>query len=113
MSFEEIVQEAVRKAMRDELPSLVRSAIASAPASGGGDYLTPAEAADVAKVHIDTIRLWLKEGKLPPHYSGKRKRVLRADLERLMASGPFGKDDEGPSADEIAARALAKRKGKA
>jgi excisionase family DNA binding protein len=113
MSIDELVAATVARVIREEVPAAVRRAMADNPrASGNGEYLTPEKAADVADVHIDTVRLWLKDGKLPTHWAGKRKRVLRSDLEQLMAAGPLGQDDEGPSSDEIAARALAKREGK-
>ncbi len=111
MSIDEAIATAVRTAVREEVPRAVEQALAKLQPVQHGDYLTPAEAAKVAGVHVDTIRLWLKAGKLPMHHAGQRKRVRREDLDHFLSEGPA--NDNGPSADEIAAAALAKRKGKA
>lgn len=109
MSFEEMVAATVARVVREEVPAAVRRAMAETQPVSVGDYLTPAEAAKVASVHVDTVRLWLKSGRLPKHYANSRMRVRRAELDRFLAAGPPD-DGEGPSAQDIATAALTKRR---
>lgn len=109
MSIEELVAATVARVVREEFRGVLREALSEFKPKASGDYLTPDEAARIAGVHVDTIRLWMKMGKLPSHRVGSRLRVLREDLDRFLTSG--GPDDGGPSAGAIAAAARARRKG--
>ena len=61
----------------EELRAVIREEIARAQ---GAELLTPAEAATVARVHVQTVRDWLRGG-LPFVMAGSRKRIRRGDLD--------------------------------
>jgi excisionase family DNA binding protein len=79
-----------------------RAALASAPASAneaapaelrvepgsvaGRDYLTPEEAAEALGLHVQTLRGYVRSGKLPAlRLAGERAiRIRRADLETVL-----------------------------
>jgi len=104
MSLEEtvrtLIREEVQRVLREELPGLLADL---RPDSHAGDeYLSVQKAAAVAEVHADTIRGWIKSGRLPEHRAGRELRILRGDLQRLL--GPRA------TAAEEAATILARRR---
>lgn len=111
-SIEETIDTLVARRVREELSAFERRIVELVKPVQGGDYLTPGEAAKVASVHVDTVRLWLKSGKLPKHHAGGRMRIRREDLDRFLSSGPSGPEGGSPSAADIASVALGRRKGK-
>jgi excisionase family DNA binding protein len=48
------------------------------------EYLSVARAAEIAEVHPDTIRGFIREGRLKRYKAGREWRVKRADLDRLL-----------------------------
>lgn len=75
--FRDIIRCEVRQAIREEL--------GKKPAAGG-DYVSVAEAAQIAAVSPQTIRAWIRAGKLKQFNAGRVIRVRRPELEALMAS---------------------------
>jgi excisionase family DNA binding protein len=75
---------------REQVRAVVRATLAELrPATAtAGEYLTVAQASELAQVAPDTLRIWIKAGKLPRRMAGRELRVRREDLERLLASGP-------------------------
>lgn len=70
----------VRSIVRDEL------ARAQKPANDdSADYLSVAEAADVARCSVYTVRRWLRRGELTKHEAGNRYLVRRDELEKFLA----------------------------
>jgi excisionase family DNA binding protein len=70
------------------------------PAVGGAaDLLTPEEVADYLKVHVETIRLWIRSGRLTAYRLGgvRALRVRRSDvdamLHRVDSTDATGMDD--------------------
>jgi excisionase family DNA binding protein len=57
-----------------------------APARGGRDYLTPEEAAEALSIHVQTLRAYVRSGKLPAlRLAGERAiRIRRKDLETVL-----------------------------
>lgn len=54
------------------------------------ELLTVAEVAVILKVHEQTARKWVREGKIPGIYMGSRQagyRVKRSTIERIKAEG--------------------------
>ena len=84
-ALRELVCEAVREVVRAEvLPRL------QAMPQGRGDpsrYLNTDQAAEVAGVKPDTIRDWLKSGRLAGHHAGRHLRVRLDQLEAFLAAG--------------------------
>jgi excisionase family DNA binding protein len=88
-----------------ELEALIDAKVrrAVADALRVDEFLTPAEAAKLARVNPQTIRKWVKVGKLKRLTVGKvRIRVSRNELERLIKRGVA--NDESP--EEMAAKAF-------
>jgi excisionase family DNA binding protein len=56
------------------------------------DYLTPEEAAEELGVHVQTMRAYIRSGRMPAfRLAGERAiRILRADLEKVLE--PVGRD---------------------
>jgi excisionase family DNA binding protein len=52
------------------------------------ELMSVAEAAAHARVHADTVRRWIREGKLAEQRAGRTVRVRRAELEQLFAAPP-------------------------
>jgi excisionase family DNA binding protein len=73
-----IVREEVRAALQEYLP--VRRE--------GGDVLSIAEAAELARVHRVTVTRWLGDGTLKRLGSGRMTRVRRDDVLALLENGP-------------------------
>lgn len=76
------LEEMIRKIVRDELAKQATPANDDAPA---GEYLSTAEAADLARVSVYTIRRWVRNGELTRHEAGSRVRIRRDELEKLLA----------------------------
>ena len=57
-------------------------------ASTGRDFLTPEEAAEALGIHVQTLRGYVRSGKLPAlRLAGERAiRIRRADLEQVLES---------------------------
>jgi excisionase family DNA binding protein len=69
-------------------------------------YLTVAEVAEVLRLNQQTVRNWIDQGSLPALRVGRRVRIKRSDLERLLSEGysarpDTGAPDPGPSAEDF------------
>ncbi len=69
-------------------------------------FLTVAEVAGMLKLNQQTVRNWIDQGSLPALRVGRRVRIRRSDLDRVLAQGYTGPpspdaDDAGPSADDF------------
>jgi len=56
-------------------------------ASGTSDYLFLPAVAEICGVSLDTVRHWIQSGSLPSVRPGRRRMVLRDELERFLARG--------------------------
>jgi excisionase family DNA binding protein len=52
-----------------------------------GEFLTVAEVAELLKLNQQTVRNWIDQGSLPAMKVGRRVRIRRADLERMLEQG--------------------------
>ena len=50
-------------------------------------FLTVAEVAETLKLNQQTVRNWIDQGSLPALRVGRRVRIRRSDLERVLAEG--------------------------
>jgi excisionase family DNA binding protein len=55
------------------------------PPNVDDEFLTVAEVAETLKLNQQTIRNWIDQGSLPALRVGRRVRVLRRDLDQLLA----------------------------
>jgi excisionase family DNA binding protein len=69
-------------------------------------YLTVAEVAEVLRLNQQTVRNWIDQGSLPALRVGRRVRIKRSDLERLLSEGysagsQTSAPEAGPSAEDF------------
>ncbi|MHB8695235.1 MAG: helix-turn-helix domain-containing protein [Solirubrobacteraceae bacterium] len=61
-----------------------------------------AEVAELLKLNQQTVRNWIDQGSLPALRVGRRVRIRRADLDRLLESGStINGRMAGPSAEDF------------
>ena len=61
-------------------------------------YLTVAEVAELLKLNQQTVRNWIDQGSLPALRVGRRVRIRRSDLEKVLEAGStVGGQSSGPS----------------
>lgn len=48
------------------------------------NFLTPREVSDLLRVSTQTVRRWIKEGKLPAYKVGRAWRIEETDLNRWL-----------------------------
>ena len=63
------------------------------------EYLTPAEAAGLLKVHERTVRRWIGQGRIPARRIGRLLRIRREDLDALGEPVEVWASDEAFRAD--------------
>ena len=68
------------------------------------EYVTVAEVAELLRLNQQTVRNWIDQGSLPAIRVGRRVRIKRSDLDRLLSDGYSGGSraavsDVGPSAE--------------
>lgn len=69
-------------------------------------FLTVAEVAGLLKLNQQTVRNWIDQGSLPALRVGRRVRIRRSDLERLLEEGSTAgarssASEGGPSAEDF------------
>jgi excisionase family DNA binding protein len=69
-------------------------------------FLTVAEVAEMLKLNQQTVRNWIDQGSLPALRVGRRVRIKRSDLERILEEGyssgsRAGAQPAGPSAEDF------------
>jgi excisionase family DNA binding protein len=62
-------------------------------ASGTSEYLFLPAVAEICGVSLDTVRHWIQSGSLPSVRPGRRRMVLRAELDRFLARGAKASGD--------------------
>jgi excisionase family DNA binding protein len=60
------------------------------PSNLEDSFLTVAEVAELLKLNQQTVRNWIDQGSLPALRVGRRVRIRRTDLERLLEEGYTG-----------------------
>ena len=99
-----ITMELVRTIVR----SVVIEETARLGASTTIKYLTVSEASEVARVAPNTVRRWLRNGRLDKHEAGSAVRVRRDDLDRFLRGQ---RRDDGKSPEDLADEELRRRYG--
>jgi len=69
-------------------------------------FLTVAEVAEMLKLNQQTVRNWIDQGSLPALRVGRRVRIKRSDLERVLEEGYRAgtaavAEPTGPSAEDF------------
>lgn len=109
-SLDALVKESVRQVVREEIRAALKEALgdvgrALAPRDDG--YLSVEKAAEFAEVHADTIRGWVKAGRLPEHRAGRELRIRRDELHRFL---DVAANDDRPTPEQEAATMLSRRR---
>ncbi len=76
------------------------------PSNLEDDFLTVAEVAGLLKLNQQTVRNWIDQGSLPALRVGRRVRIRRSDLNRLLEQGSTQaprppQRNAGPSGDDF------------
>jgi excisionase family DNA binding protein len=66
------------------------------PPNSQDEFLTVYEVAALLRLNAQTIRNWIDAGQLPAVRIGRRVRVTRADLDRVMEAGYSSKAAPAP-----------------
>jgi excisionase family DNA binding protein len=69
-------------------------------------YYTLEEAAGVLKLHPQTLRRWIREGKLPAKRFGKQFRLRREDMEQVAQPNMSTDAEESSHFDQLALAAM-------
>ena len=70
-------------------------------------YYTLEEAARVLKLHPQTLRRWIREGKLPARRFGRQFRLRREDLEHVAQPALINETEEHHHFEQLALAGLA------
>ena len=70
-------------------------------------YYTLEEVADILKLHPQTLRRWIRQGKLPARRFGKQFRLRREDFEQVAQPGVVQEIEESHHFDQMALAAMA------
>lgn len=95
-SFEDLLREIVRLALRDELTALLRAELPAAvravvgtgkaaQAPADTEYVSASRAAEIAGVRPAAIRSWVDSGELRGHHAGRLLRIRLDDLHAYLA----------------------------
>jgi excisionase family DNA binding protein len=107
-------ESALREIIREELKAVLRQELGKTPASAG-EYVSVSEAAKIASVQVQTIRAWMRAGKLKEYKAGRVLRARRSELEEFLATGPDPDSNRNASPEALAdlriRERLARRRG--
>ncbi len=82
--------------LRTLIAEVVRAELGRSPSQAPDEYMTTGDAAKFAAVAPGTIRRWVRLGKLRDCRAGRRVRVSRADLQRMLRDGTPRNDSSTP-----------------
>jgi excisionase family DNA binding protein len=110
--IEDFLFQKLRRIVREE----VRAALTEAASRNGAqqcapspaDYLSIAEAAEIARLHHGTIREWIKGGSLKAYRAGRVYRIRREDLDARLTANRAEKSTAAKVEERVEA-ILAKR----
>jgi len=67
------------------------------PQVNADPWLTAPEVARELKVNPQTVRIWIRSGRLPAVRTGNRWRVRRSDVDRTFSSHPSPEGEHTPA----------------
>ena len=111
MTLDETLRDVVRNEVRTVFREELRAALGdpdtrhSAPSA----FMSIKQAADHVAVHPDTVRNWIKTGKLPEHRAGRGLRVRRTELEQCLQGLQSNDGRLGPEEEAMAILARRRR----
>lgn len=84
-ALRQLVMRAICDAMSETMGSLGARLDAIETASPTETYLTAEQAAAVAGVSPETVRVWARQGELPRCFAGNKLRIRRSDLDAYLS----------------------------
>lgn len=75
------LEQMIRSIVREELVKILDER------ERASEWMSAYDAAQILHVHPKTLRKWIREGKLEASRAGKRHRVRRADIDRMLERG--------------------------
>jgi len=110
MTFEETLRAIVPEELKDVLRTdLLSQLVGDRRCAEEDRYLSLQGAGEFIDIHPDTIRKWIKEGRLHSYRAGRELRVLRSELCRFLEAGDSTVEQRG-TAEEEAATILGRRR---
>lgn len=104
-----VLDEAIRQAAREEAAKVVREELAKrhAQEDAKSDRATLTEAGAEFRYSANTLRQWIKQGRIAGFGRGRGLKVSRSEVRAFIDAGcPSSPEDaEGPSDSEMAKRA--------
>lgn len=76
--------EAALGELRAVVRAEVRDAVRELVPAGGDQWLTTAQAAELAQVDADTVLGWIEKGELEAGWAGAKRRIRRRALDAYM-----------------------------
>ena len=104
-------ESALREIIRDEVRTAIRQELGKKPATAG-EFVRVAEAAQIAAVSTQTIRVWVRAGRLTEYKAGRVLRVRRSELEAFLATDPTPNASARLSPEDLADRRFRERQAK-
>jgi excisionase family DNA binding protein len=101
----------LREIIHEEVQSAVLQVMGTKPAAAG-EFVSAAEAARIASVSSQTIRAWIRSGKLATYKAGRVLRVKRTELEDFLTTGPTPDNADDMSPEDLADRDFRERRAK-
>ena len=101
----------LREIIRDEIRSTIRQELGKKPAAAG-EFVSVAEAAQIAAVSAQTIRVWVRAGRLREYKAGRVLRVRRSELEAFLGTGSTQNASARLSPEDLADRRFRERQAK-
>jgi excisionase family DNA binding protein len=101
----------LREIIRDEIRATIRQELGKKPAAAG-EFVSVADAARIASVSAQAIRVWVRAGRLTAYRAGRVLRVKRSELEEFLAVGPTRGTPADVSPEDLADRHFRERQAK-
>jgi excisionase family DNA binding protein len=99
------LRELMRQAVEDAIDAKLGSLVSHRDRPEHPEYLTTKEAARIARVEPDTVRDWLKSGRLARHGTTRHLLVRLDQLEAFLSTAATGESE--PTDEALEARAIA------
>jgi excisionase family DNA binding protein len=81
----EVIRQEIRSAMNQNISfSMGQDSVTTNNSLNSKPYLSIPEAADLARVAVSTIRLYIRRGRLKAQKVGRRIVISRAELEKFL-----------------------------
>jgi excisionase family DNA binding protein len=112
LSLEAFIEEAIRRAIREEIAPLRELFAAAREVRPAAEVMRVEDIAEICGVEAPTVRSWIKAGKLKASKPGRHYLVRRGDFDAFMSQrdvSPAPRVDGGEQVRLLLARVGAKK----